>query len=93
MEEACGVLCKIRVFYAKVATAIQEGYNQFKDYQFTNKNGFLYSFTGLRGDAKRMYKSIMKGQEKRVKLIKAPNPIDQENYIKEADMVIWACGY
>jgi hypothetical protein len=41
---------------------------------FSNKNGYLYSFTGLRGDAKRLYKSIQKGEEKRVELVKAETP-------------------
>jgi hypothetical protein len=33
---------------------------------FSNKNGFLYSFSGLRGDARILYKDIKKGKEKRV---------------------------
>jgi hypothetical protein len=33
---------------------------------FSNKNGYLYSFTGLRGDAKTLYKQIKEGKEKRV---------------------------
>jgi hypothetical protein len=43
---------------------------------FSNKNGYLYSFTGLRGDAKTLYKAIKEGREKRVKLIKCPKPED-----------------
>lgn len=62
---------RIKVFYSKVKEAEFDGYTDFKQLCFSNKNGFLYSFTGLRGDAKRLYKKIMKGEEKRVKIVKA----------------------
>ena len=84
---------RIRVFYSRVQQALMEGYTDFKQLQFSNKKGFLYSFTGLRGDAKRMYKSIMSGQEQRVRLVKAPTPKEQAKYLEEADVVVWACGY
>ncbi len=57
---------RIKVFYSKVKDAEFDGYTDFKQLCFSNKNGFLYSFTGLRGDAKRLYKRIMKGEEKRI---------------------------
>jgi hypothetical protein len=57
---------KIRVFYNKVQIATQDGYTEFKQMNFSNKNGYLYSFTGLRGDAKRLYHSIKSGKERRV---------------------------
>ena len=28
-----------------------------------------------------------------MKLVKAPTPEEQAKYIKDADLVIWACGY
>lgn len=40
-----------------------------------------------------MYKAIQSGAEKRVRLVKAPTPADQEKYLESADIVIWACGY
>ena len=61
----------IRVFYNKVSDAEFDGYNEFKEEHFAKKDGYLYSFTGLRGDAKELYLRIMRGEEKRVKLIKA----------------------
>ena len=70
-----------------------DGYQDYKQLNYSNKNGFLYSFTGLRGDAKRMYKGIMNGTEKRVRLVKAAKPKDQAKYLEGADLVIWACGY
>ena len=84
---------KIKVFYNQVRAAEADGYGEFKKTCFTNKSGYLYSFTGLRGDAKRLYKSITKGEEKRVRLILAPTPEDQLKHIEKADLVIWACGY
>ena len=53
-----------------------EGYADFKGLQYSNKNGFLYSFTGLRGDAKRLYKAIKNGSETRVRLVKALTPAE-----------------
>ena len=52
---------KIKVFYNRVSAAVADGYNEYKSSTFTNKNGYLYSFTGLRGDAKKLYKSIVSG--------------------------------
>jgi lysine/ornithine N-monooxygenase len=60
---------------------------------FTNKNGYLYSFTGLRGDAKALYKKIKEGTERRVELVKCPSVKLQQRYVNEADLVIWATGY
>lgn len=57
---------RIKVFYSRVKDAEFDGYTDFRHINYSNKNGFLYSFTGLRGDAKKLYKSIQKGEEKRV---------------------------
>ena len=59
----------IRVFYSKVQNAHHDNYSEFKSTVFTNKNGYLYSFTGLRGDAKTLYKAVKDGKEKRLQLI------------------------
>ena len=63
---------QIRVFYNKVQNAQLDGYTEFKSNLFTNKNGYLYSFTGLRGDSKTLYKSVKEGKEKRIQLIRCP---------------------
>lgn len=57
---------RIKVFYSRVKDAEFDGYTDFKPLSFSNKNGFLYSFSGLRGDAKKLYKRIVKGDEKRI---------------------------
>lgn len=59
----------IKVFYQRVQEAIKDGYTCFDKSDFQNENGYLYSFTGLRGDAKELYRSIAKGKETRVKLV------------------------
>lgn len=46
--------------------AKQDGYTQFNEHVFTNQNGFLYSYTGLRGDSRKLYYKIRTGTEKRV---------------------------
>ena len=81
------------MFYGTVKQAEQAGYKEFSETIFSNKNGYVYSYTGLRGDAKNLYTSIVNGKEKRVKLIKAGTVEEQAKHVKEADMVFWACGY
>lgn len=49
------------MFYKKVQDAEKDGYTNFKKSDFTNSNGYLYSFTGLRGDAKDLYKKVVSG--------------------------------
>lgn len=53
----------------------------------------MYPYSGLRGDAKTLYKNIKSGAEKRVSLVRAAHPETQAQYINRADIVIWACGY
>jgi len=69
-----------------------DGYHEFKEEDF-KKDGYLYSFTGLRGDAKDLYLRVMRGEERRVALIQAPTATEQHQFVTEADVVIWACGY
>jgi hypothetical protein len=57
------------VFYNKVSEAEFDGYTEFEAEKFSKKDGYLYSFTGLRGDAKELYLRACKGEEKRVNLI------------------------
>ena len=67
---------RIRVFYGTVNQAKNDGYTDFSESIFSNKNGFVYSYTGLRGDAKFLYKQVKRGDEKRVELVKTPTPDD-----------------
>jgi len=83
----------IKVFYSTVQTAINDGYTEFKPQFFRNKKGYLYSFSGLRGDARRLYYNMRTGTEKRVQLVKCESEADQLKHVQEADLVIWACGY
>lgn len=62
---------KIRVFYPTVTQAKQDGYTDFNDKIFSRKDGYLYSYTGLRGNAKNLYKRVINGAEKRIKLVQA----------------------
>lgn len=84
---------RIKIFYGKVSKAVEDGYTDYKPHCFKNKNGYLYSFTGLRGDARKLYKDIIDQNEKRVKLVKADTWDAQQKYIDSADYVILACGY
>ena len=81
---------RIKVFYNKVSNGIADGYSDFNSRCFTNKNGYLYSFTGLRGDAKKLYQDIVKRKEKRVQLVRADTWEQQKQYADDADYVILA---
>ena len=84
---------KIRVFYPTVAQAKQDGYTDYNDKIFSRKDGYLYSYTGLRGNAKNLYKRIINGTEKRIKLVQASSYQEQRSHVDQADLVVWACGY
>jgi lysine/ornithine N-monooxygenase len=81
----------IRVFYGTEQDAVNDGYTAYNKREALSKQGKVYPFIGIRGDAKELYKRIVRGDEKRIKLIKTWD--DQLDYIKDADIVIWACGY
>lgn len=44
-----------------MSDAEMDGYTEFEETKFSKKDGYLYSFTGLRGDAKELYLRIMRG--------------------------------
>lgn len=46
----------------------------------------------MREDAKRLYKSILCGEEKRIRLIQYRSSI-QNKLLQEACVVVWAIGY
>ena len=52
------------MFYPKVSDAAKDDYRSFAPGSFSKPGGFLYAFTGLRGDAKCLYLQIKKGQER-----------------------------
>jgi len=64
----------IRVHYNTVKEAKENGYTGYNPKHYPRDDGFLYSFTGLRSDAKEMYEDILTGKENRVKLVKAETP-------------------
>ena len=84
---------KIKVFYKRVADAAYDGYKSFCKETYSKPGGFLYAFSGLRGDAKKLYTQIMHGDEDRVRLIQAATPQEQKRHVEMADIVIYACGY
>ena len=73
--------------------AKKEGYDDYDKKKFPRDSSIIYGFTGLRGDAKELYKKIKSGEEKRVQIVEAPTAEEQEKYVNEADIVIWATGY
>jgi len=61
-----------------VNQAKQDGYKEFDERLYSRKEGYLYSYTGLRGNAKALYKRIITGAEKRIALVQAGTPQEQQ---------------
>ena len=70
------------MFYSTVAQGKADGYTEYDPKIFSRKDGYLYSYTGLRGNAKNLYKKVKNGSEKRIKLIQAPTSQDQAKYVE-----------
>ena len=84
----------IKVHYPSEKDALDDNYTIYEKKDAVNKNGNVYPFIGLRGDAKELYRNIIKGNENRVKLVKAESWEEQKKIISQEDCaVIWACGY
>jgi len=83
---------QIRVFYTNEESAKSDNYNKYSKTDM-NRKGNIFPFIGLRADAKKLYQDIIKGKEKRIKLIKTKTFNDQLKFISDCDAVIWACGY
>jgi lysine/ornithine N-monooxygenase len=83
----------IKVYYHSEKDALNDGYNTYDPKKACNKNGNIYPFIGIRGDAKEIYRQIKQGKEKRVKLIKCDSWEKQKKHIENDNIVIWACGY
>lgn len=86
---------KIKVFYKTSNDAHNDNYTDYNS-DAMNLKGRIYPFTGLRGDAKELWKSIIgtgSKREKRVELVQADTDIDQQNEIKSSGVVIFATGY
>ncbi|CDW84955.1 UNKNOWN [Stylonychia lemnae] len=84
---------KIKVYYSSVIMAQTDNYNDYDSKLDVSKGGIVYPFTGIRGDAKELYRKISKGIENRITLIRADNYLEQKVYTKNSDVVIFACGY
>lgn len=84
---------RIKVHYSSVAQAQSDGYSEFDSKLDVSKGGVVYPFTGLRGDAKELYRSIMKRKEKSVRLVQANNIEEQKQEISSSHIVIFAFGY
>lgn len=56
---------------------------------------FCVRGSGLRGDAKELWRSIKQGREQRVKLIftRPPSHTLLSKLYDDAAVIVWACGY
>lgn len=53
----------------------------------------MYPFTGLRGDAKELWRRARRNQEPKLTLVRADTPQEQKHVLKSSDIVIFATGY
>lgn len=82
----------IRCYYQTQKEAEADGFG----FCPTDRSGAVNTFTGLREDAKRLYKDIRSGKENRIRFcqVKAGGSTKvQEKAFDEADVIIWSCGY
>jgi hypothetical protein len=83
----------IKVMYKSKEEAMMDGYTNFSK-GVVNSKGIIYPFTGLRGDAKDLWRRVkVLKTEKQIEFVKANNYHSQKQAIKSSDVVIWACGY
>ena len=81
----------IKVFYNTKQEADRDGY---RDYKHINPHtGSIHAFSGIRGDAKQLWRSICLGTETRVKLIEMKGQSFLAKLCYDASLVIWAGGY
>lgn len=71
----------IKVFYKNIQQAHADGYYEFDEDKFSEKS-YIYSFSGLRGDAKNLYKKIVNGKENRVSLTHCENDASARGYLE-----------
>lgn len=86
----------VRLFYENVEQALADGYKFDPVNDVCPKTGRVFRYGGLRGEAKELYRKIVSGEEKRVKIIAPKNIRDERNYDGLAhfsDVVIDAIGY
>lgn len=70
-----------------------DGYTYFTK-SCINSKGYIYPFTGLRGDSKQLWRQVkILKTEKRVEFVKATTYTAQKSAIKDSGAIIWACGY
>jgi len=54
---------KVRVFYHSVKEAKLDNYHDYDPKDYPKDSAILYGYTGLRGDAKELHRSILRGEE------------------------------
>lgn len=80
----------IKVNYKSKEEALMDGYTNFTQ-NCVNSKGNIYPFTGIRGDAKQLWRRVrILKSEDRVEFVKAHNYPLQKTAIKNSDIIIWA---
>ena len=90
----------MKLYYRSAAEAHQDGYTNL-DLDSLSKSGRVNPFSGLRGEAKQLFKEIAAGREQRVQLVSVPpqasgKQIGQGRWwssvLEDAEVVVLATG-
>lgn len=80
----------IKVNYKSKEEAQMDGYTNYTK-SCINSKGIIYPFTGIRGDAKQLWRKVkVLKTEKRVEFVRANTYAAQKVAIANSDVVIWA---
>jgi hypothetical protein len=84
---------QIKIHYATQKLAQEDCYSSFDPLLDLSRGGIVYPFTGIRGDAKDLWRKVSKGEEKHAELVRADTLTQQKMVMSNADIIIVACGY
>ncbi len=82
----------IRLFYPTISAARNDGYTFAPD-DVCQKTGRVHRFGGLRADAKELYRKILSGEEKRVKLQQVEDLTDASAILLTSSAIVQGLGY
>ena len=83
----------IKINYKSSEEAQMDGFTNFNK-DVINSKGNIYPFTGLRGDAKELWRKVkVLRTEKRIEFVQANSYPLQKQAIKTSNIIIWAWGY
>lgn len=81
----------VKVYYESGIQAKKEGYSVGQTDIIDDQNGAINRYTGIRGNAKQIYKEILEGKYKNIKIF--TNDKNEEKNLHDSDKIIQCFGY